>query len=178
MIRKIASPVITFISLCLIVTLLLAASYLITAPKIAGNAQLAADKARSEVLPESDGFTRLTDAELAENVTEVYTATNGAGYAITSTVSTDAGDITVITGIDLLGNIKGIRITDAADGSVNNEVLQYSDVYIQSLKRTYGSTARIDSLLSEISGDEYSASDILNAVSAALMEMDILGGRF
>ena len=178
MVRKLVSPVISFLSICVITTLLLAFTYFITAPVISQKIEEAADKARYEVLPESDGFSKMTDIELADNVTEVYISTNAAGYAITSVVNTDAGDITVITGIDLHGSVKGIRITDAADGTVNNDVLSYSDVYIAAIKTTYGSTARIDRLLSSTSGDAYSASDVLSAVSSALMQTDLLGGEF
>ena len=133
---------------------------------------------RMEVLPDADAFTKLEDIEYVDQVTEVYVATNGEGYAITSVIPTDAGNITVVTGLTVLGEIKGIKITDAGDGKPIDEVLNYSDVYIESLKASYGSTSRIESLLSEISADAYSAGDVLSGITAASMQVEALGGTF
>jgi len=178
MAKKLISSFISFFSICLIVTLGTAVTYLVTQSTIDGNYQKLADKARTEVLPEAEGFNIVDGIELTDNVTEVYYAVNGCGYAVTSVAESHAGEIKVITGLNLDGTVVGIRIIDSGDGSPNNKVLTYNDVYIDALKASYGSSTRIASLISEISGDTYTSSDILGAVSAAMMQVDTMGGTF
>lgn len=176
--KKLFSSIIAIISIFLITTLFVSITYLVTQPRIESNHETLAAEARMQVLPEADGFAELTDIEYADNVTQVFSATNGVGFAVTSTADTDAGVITVVTGLDLVGSVMGIRIIDAAEGVPNNDVLKYSDLYVEALKTNYAGTNRLDSLISEISGDSYSASDVLGAVSAAVMQMNYLGGEF
>lgn len=176
--HKLIAPVVTLLSVVLIVFMAFSITYQITDSKIQTNTDLAAAKVRMEVLPDSTEFIKVENIEYVDNVTEVYASTDGNGYAITSEIETDAGKITVVTGITVLGEVTGIKITDAGDGAVINDVLKYSDVYIDALKSTYGSSSRIVSLLSEISADAYSASDILSAVSAANMQIEYIGGEF
>lgn len=178
MIKKLFSPIIALTSIILITTLVVSMTFLVTQPRIESNSETIASSARKEVLPDADGFSLLSDVWLADNVTQVYSATNGVGYAITSTAGTNAGEITVITGLSLNGSVTGIRIIDAADGVPNKNVLVYADLYLEALKTDYAGTTRIDALLSDMSGNTYSASDVLGAVSAAIMQMDYLGGDF
>ena len=176
--RKLIAPIGTLLIIALIVFMVFSITYQVTESTIQSNAEQAAAKVRMEVLPDSTDFLKVEDIEYVDNVTEVYASTDGNGYAITSEIETDAGNITVVTGITILGEVTGIKITDAGDGATINDVLKYSDVYIDALKSTYGSSSRIVSLLSEISADAYSPSDILSAVSAANMQIEHIGGEF
>ena len=69
-------PVVVLTVICIVVSAALAAVNGITAPIIAAAAAEAANAARYELLPESDGFEAI-EVEV-EGVTEMYKATNDA----------------------------------------------------------------------------------------------------
>ena len=101
-------PIVVLMLICLVMSGLLAGTNFITAPIItAGDAQRA-EQARIDVLPAADGF-ELMDVALPEGstVTEVYEATNGAGYVfMVSTTGYGAkGSLQIICSIDADGKI-------------------------------------------------------------------------
>lgn len=55
-------PTLVLAIICLVVTLLLSATYEITLPIIEENAVRTAEEARKEVLPEADSFTLIEDS--------------------------------------------------------------------------------------------------------------------
>ena len=59
-----------------------AATNSVTAPIIEEATRLAQEQARAELLPEADSFEKVENVAV-ENVSDVYAATNGAGYVIT-----------------------------------------------------------------------------------------------
>ena len=61
------APILVLVSICLVVTFALAATYGVTKPIIEENSAKAADKARVELLAEADSFTEY-DGELAVTV--------------------------------------------------------------------------------------------------------------
>ena len=101
-------PIAVLMLICLVMSALLAGTNFITEPIItAGDAQRA-EQARIDVLPAADGF-ELMDIALPEGstVTEVYEATNGAGYVfMVSTTGYGAkGSLQIICSIDADGKI-------------------------------------------------------------------------
>ena len=113
-------PVVVLVVICVIVTTLLAVTYGVANPIIQKNTKAAADAARTELLPGADSFTKY-EGELAVleegkvYVKEVYTADNGAGMVVTVATSSFGGELTMMVGIDTLGAVTGIKITDHAD---------------------------------------------------------------
>ena len=113
-------PVVVLVVICVIVTTLLAVTYGVAHPIIERNTKAAADAARTELLPGADAFSKY-DGELyaledgKAYVTEVYTADNGAGMVITVVTSSFGGELTMMVGIDTIGSITGIKITDHSD---------------------------------------------------------------
>lgn len=101
-------PIVILTVICLVASLLLAVVNGITKPIIAETENAIAEAARAEVLPEADGFTKV-DVDLPEGsfVTEVYEATNGAGYVFMITCNGYGGKNTMnlICGIDSEGKI-------------------------------------------------------------------------
>ena len=74
-------PIVVLMLICLVMSGLLAGTNYITADIIANGEQQRAEQARIDALPAADGF-ELMNIDLPEGsaVTEVYKATNGAGY--------------------------------------------------------------------------------------------------
>ena len=171
-------PAIALISVALITCMAFGIIYLATEDSAAAGVFNRANAARLEVLPDADAFSKMEKAELVDNVTELFSADNGTGYAVTSVINTNGGDITVIVGVDVQGDITGIKVIEDESGNPSDKVLSYSSLYVEALKEQYGSSTRIESMLSQLSANTYSASDVLSACSAATMQVESLGGAF
>lgn len=102
-------PIVVLTLICLIASLLLAVVNNVTSPIIADTEAKIAEAARTEVLPEADGFTEVTDVTLPEDsfVTAVYKANNGVGYVfmITCNGYGGKGTMNLICSIDSEGHI-------------------------------------------------------------------------
>ena len=83
-------------------------------PVIAEATRLAQEQARTELLPEADGFEKV-EGVAVENVSDVYAATNGTGYVITSTAKGYGGTMTVMTAFGPDGTIKQLKVTESAE---------------------------------------------------------------
>ena len=130
--NKIFKPIVVLCVICVVITGALAATNSKTAPVIA-EAKAAAEKAaRSELLPEADDFQEVAGVE-ADNVTAVFEATNGTGYVITSTAKGYGGTMTVMTSFTPEGQIKQVKVTEAAEtqgiGSNVSDNAAYWDTY-------------------------------------------------
>ena len=130
--NKIFKPIVVLCVICVVITGALAATNSKTAPVIA-EAKAAAEKAaRSELLPEADDFQEVAGVE-ADNVTAVFEATNGTGYVITSTAKGYGGTMTVMTSFTPGGQIKQVKVTEAAEtqgiGSNVSDNAAYWDTY-------------------------------------------------
>ena len=101
-------PIVVLTLICLVCAALLAYLNSVTRPIIEKTEADIAEAARSEVLPDSGGFT-LLDVALPEGsvVTEVYKAENGSGYVfmITGNGYGGKGTMNLITSMDPDGNI-------------------------------------------------------------------------
>ena len=111
---RVFKPIVVLCIICVVITGALAATNAATAPVIAEATRLAQEQARTELLPEADGFQEVTGVA-ADNVAAVYEATNGAGYVITSTAKGYGGTITVMTAFTPEGVIKQLKVTEAAE---------------------------------------------------------------
>ena len=101
-------PIVVLTLICLVCAALLAYLNSVTRPVIEKTEAEIAEAARSEVLPDSGGFT-LLDVALPEGsfVTEVYKAGNGSGYVfmVTGNGYGGKGTMKLITSLDPEGNI-------------------------------------------------------------------------
>ncbi len=103
-------PTVVLAVICLVITACLAATYEVTQPIIDENNRKAAEASRALVLSEADGFEEVTGS-FSENVVDVYSATNGAGYAITATAKGyDSDPLKVMVGIKADGTVERINI--------------------------------------------------------------------
>jgi len=172
------APTIVLGAICLVASLLLAATYQVTAPQIEKIAMEAANAARYEVMPEADGF-EAVDVAMLDGVTEIYKATNDAGYVITSGAKGFGGTILVMTAIDPNGNIEKIKVTDCSTetaglGSKTADAA-YTDQYTGAATITSDNGGE-GTYIQPISGATYSSKGVFAAVNAALEQYKQIGG--
>ena len=112
--NKVFKPIVVLVVICVIVTGALAATNSVTAPIIEEATIAAENAARTELLPEADGFTQVEGVEV-ENVSAIYTADNGVGTVITSSAKGYGGDVVVMVAFNPDGTIKQIKVTEQAE---------------------------------------------------------------
>ena len=109
--NKVFKPIVVLCAICIVVTAALAATNAATAPVIEAATAEAQRQARMELLPDADDFSEVTGIEV-ENVSDIYTANNGAGVVITSTAKGYGGTMTVMTAFTPDGTIRQLKVTD------------------------------------------------------------------
>ena len=98
-------------TICVIVAIALAATNVLTAPKIEENEKEKTEKALLELLPDSGKISKIENLDsytLPKSVTEVYRAENG-GHVIKLKVSGYGGDIVIMCGISPEGKVVKTR---------------------------------------------------------------------
>ncbi len=98
-----------FISICAVITLLLAVINQITEPIIIKNQNASANAALMEVMPDSTGFESVDLAQytLPATVTEAYKESSGLGYVIKLTTSGYGTDMVIMCGVTADGVVTG-----------------------------------------------------------------------
>ena len=108
------APIIVLVLICAIMSGLLALTNDATAPIIEEAERKAKEEARMEVLPGADGFEQVEISGVPASITEVYQATNGAGFTFSITAQGYGGKNTLkmAVGIDMDGKITGTKVLD------------------------------------------------------------------
>lgn len=113
--KDILIPALSLFIICLVATFLLSYTNSFTSGRIAEVQKKNADNARRQVCSEAAEFELLD----ADGGTEIYGALdasgNTIGYAVTTEDKSYGGDIQVMTGFDLEGNITGVEILTIND---------------------------------------------------------------
>ncbi len=111
------APVGVLLAICVVMGTLLALTNSATAPIIAQAELEAAQAARKEVMADADNFELVTDekqesGDKTVTVTEVYKATNDAGYVFMITAKGYGGKNTLkmVCGIDMDGKLTGTKV--------------------------------------------------------------------
>ncbi len=112
--NKIFKPIVVLCVICIVVTGALAATNGMTAPIIEAATLAAQEAARTELLPDAQGFEKVEGVDVA-NVSDVYRTTNDVGVVITSSAKGYGGDVVVMTAITPDGNIKQIKVTEQSE---------------------------------------------------------------
>lgn len=166
--NKIFKPIVVLSLICIVITGALAATNQVTAPIIEEATRLAEEQARTEVLPDAQGFTPVEGIEV-EGVSAVYTADNGVGAVITSSAKGYGGSVVVMVGIDADGNITAITVTQQAETKgIGSNVVSSPDY----LARYSGLSAAQPLVLNQdvdaYTGATVSSTAVINAVNAAI----------
>ena len=112
--NRMFKPIVVLVAICILVTGALAATNSVTAPIIEEATRLAQEQARQELLPEAEGFDKIEGIDVA-NVSDVYAASNGVGYVVTSSAKGYGGTMTVMVSFTPEGTIKQIKVTEQAE---------------------------------------------------------------
>ena len=166
--NKVFKPIVVLCVICVIITGALAATNSVTAPIIAEATRLAQEQARSELLPEADGFEKV-DGIAVENVSDVYAATNGAGYVITSTSKGYGGTMTVMTSFTPDGQIKQLKVTEASETQGIGSNVANSSAYWEKYAGLDGTKELVlNTDVDAYSGATISSRALNNAVNSAI----------
>ena len=168
--NEIIKPVLVLVSICLVVTALLAYINSVTSPIIAKAEEEKTQQAMTEVLSEADSFEKLEIENLPERVTEAYSATNGAGYVFMLTTKGYGGDMKLICGMDADGVIEQCKTLSHAETSgLGSKTAEdpYRNQYCGKSAETLG---EVDA----ITGATISSNAYKNAIEDAFKAYDIV----
>ena len=158
-----------FISICTVVTLLLAATNFITAPVIEKNSAASANKALLEVMPEGMGFEvmDISAYTLPATVKEVHKENSGKGYVIKLETAGYGTDMVIMCGVSDDGIVTGAVCLSS------NETLGKEKTYGENFKSK--DSSGVDDV-EIISGATKTTEAYKNAIKDALNTAVILGG--
>ncbi len=177
-------PILVLVIICFVVTFALAYTYGITNPIIIRNTKAEADKTRTELLADADGFEQYTgDLAVLEEakvyVEEAYSATNGAGAVITVKSNSYGGLLTAMIGIDKDGAVTGVKVTEHADtAGVGTKAQEASHLkqYV-GLDALSSTEIKKDADVDAVSGASVSSGAVHKAVYCALEQYKEMGGN-
>lgn len=158
-----------FVSICVVITLLLAVTNSFTAPIIEKNAAAAANKALLEVMPNGAGFEAmdLSTYTLPATVTEVHKETSGQGYVVQLVTSGYGTGMTIMCGVDASGVVTGAVCLSS------NETLGEEKTYGAAFA---GKDAAAVEAVDTVSGVTKTTAAYKAAIQDALNTAIILGG--
>ena len=166
--NKVFKPIVVLCVICVVITGALAATNSVTAPIIMEATLEAQRLARMELLPEAEDFTRVDSVEV-ENVSDVYAASNGVGYVITSTAKGYGGTMTVMTSFTPEGQIKQVKVTEAAETQGIGSKVSDSDEYWATYAGLDGSAPLVlDQDVDRMTGATISSRALNSAVNSAI----------
>ena len=158
-----------FVSICVVITLLLATTNFITAPIIEKNQNASANQALLEVMPNGSGFEAIdiSSYTLPATVKEVYKETSGNGYVIKLVTKGYGSDMVIMCGVDATGVVTGAVCLSS------NETLGKEKTYGENFKdKDAAGVEAVDT----ISGATLTTSGYKGAIKDALNSAIILGG--
>ena len=167
--------------ICLIVAGALAVVNHFTSEKIKIDSMARAYGARTKIIPEADGFTKMDIEDLhvkgiPEAVIEAYQTTNNKGYVFTMSVKGFGREnMKLLCGIDMDGNIivsnkDDLVLSHTETPSYFNRV--FTDLY---LKRYWGNNKAVIEEVDTVSGATISSTALKNAMRYALLAFELIG---
>lgn len=112
--NKVYKPIVVLCIMCIVVTGALAATNQVTAPIIEAATLAAQEAARTELLPEADGFTKVEGVSV-DNVSDIYVSDNNVGTVITCSGKGYGGTVTVMVAFTPDGTIKQLKVTEQGE---------------------------------------------------------------
>lgn len=166
--NKIFKPIVVLVIICIVITGALAATNGVTDPIIKEATRLAEEKARTELLPEAEGFDPVTGVEV-ENVSAIYKSTNDVGVVITSSAKGYGGDVVVMTAISPDGTIKQIKVTEEAETKGIGSKVVATPSYWENYVGVDASQALVlNQDVDAVTSATISSTALLNAVNSAI----------
>lgn len=166
--KKSVVNTLVLVCICAVMAVLLALTNAVTAPIIKKNQEAAANEALLEVMPDGEGFEKISfdAAKLPKTVTEVYREKNG-GYVVTLTTTGYGSGMVIMCGVKADGSVSGVVCLSSS------ETLGYEKTYGAGFVGKDG--AGVDAV-DVISGATKTTAAYKNAVKDAINTAIILGG--
>ncbi|MGI6727290.1 MAG: RnfABCDGE type electron transport complex subunit G [Anaerovoracaceae bacterium] len=176
--KEMIAPSLVLVIICLVITAALAITYQVTKPIINNINMKNANLARAEVLPEGAGGFTAVDADLIENVVDVYQADNKSGMTFTTIDKGFGGQIEVMTGINSNGEIQGVKITSHSETpGLGTKAMTPEHLSQYKGQAAITNTGEADATnIDAITGATISSNAIFRAVETALAQYEQLGG--
>lgn len=166
--NKIFKPIVVLCVICIVVTGALAATNSVTAPIIEAATLAAQEAARTELLPDAQGFEKVEGIDVA-NVSDVYRTTNGVGVVITSSAKGYGGDVVVMTAITPDGTIKQIKVTEQYETKgIGSNVVSTPSYWERYEGVSAGQALVLNQDIDAYSGATISSKALLSAVNSAI----------
>ena len=166
--NKIFKPIVVLCVICIVVTGALAATNGMTAPIIEAATLAAQEAARTELLPDAQGFEKVEGVDVA-NVSDVYRTTNDVGVVITSSAKGYGGDVVVMTAITPDGNIKQIKVTELSETKgIGSKVVATPSYWERYEGVSAGQALVLNQDIDAYSGATISSKAVLSAVNSAI----------
>ncbi len=166
-------PFLVLVCICLVVSFLLAFTNSKTAPVVAENQRVEAERTRQAVLPGSASFTEL-DVSGMEGVDSAFREDGGAGYVVTAGYKGYGGGIVTVTvGLDNDGRVVGISANVSSETKgIGSKAGQES--YLSNYRDLVNAAAaeQVDT----ISNATYSSTAVRNGVSTILRNFESIKG--
>lgn len=157
------------VSVCVVITLLLALTNSITAPIIKKNEEAAANAAFLEIMPQGKGFEKVDIGgyKMPSTVTEVYKESTDKGYVVKLLTSGYGADMVIMCGVTSNGEVTGAVCLSS------NETLGAEKTYGENFKgKDADSVEKVDT----VTGATKTTEAYKNAIKDALNAVIILGG--
>ena len=164
--NKIFKPIVVLCAICIVITGALAATNSVTAPIIEAATIAAQEAARTELLPEATGFTKV-EGVAVENVSDIYASDNNVGTVITCAGKGYGGTITVMVAFNPDATIKQIKITEQAETAGLGSKIVSEASFQESFKGLPAAPFTVDDI-DAISGATISSKAVTNAVNSAI----------
>ena len=165
-------PILVLSLICLVITALLALTNSATEPVITRASIERAEAARSEIIPEAEGFELIETEGLPKTVKEVYKTTNDVGYIFMLTTMGYGGEMDLILGMNNDGTIIDVATLKHSEtkgmGSKTAE-----EPFRSQFKGKDASLQGVDA----ITGATISSTAYLGAVKDAFVAFDIVTGN-
>ena len=165
--NKIFKPIVVLCAICIIVTGALAATNSVTKPIIDAAIIAAQEAARTELLPDATGFTKVEGVSV-ENVSDIYAADNGVGTVITCAGKGYGGTVTVMVAFTPDGTIKQLKITEQAETQGLGTKVTTDPGYWARYEGLEAKPLALGTDVDAMSGATISSRALMSAVNAAI----------
>ena len=166
--NKIFKPIVVLCVICIVVTGALAATNRVTAPIIEAATLAAQEAARTELLPDAQGFEKVEGVNVA-NVSDVYRTTNDVGVVITSSAKGYGGDVVVMVAFGPDDTIKQIKVTEQAETKgIGSNVVSSEEYWANYAGVSAEKALVLNQDVNAYSGATISSKAVLSAVNSAI----------
>lgn len=183
--KEIIAPVASLFIICIVVTLLLAITNSVTAPKIAQLAVDTENETKQIVLSEAESF---SDAKAVSADGTDYTYYEGysasgeiAGYVFSTSAKGYGGDIDVMVGVGTDGKVRGVSIlsiSETAGLGMNAEKDSFLNQFVgKSAGIAVSKSSPADNEIQALTGATITSNAMAQAVNTALELYESVGGE-